>query len=202
VAIRRVRIGLGVVAVGLAVLATVLVAQRMNPDHFSGDAEDIASVKAALPELVHGDRMIGALPDDPSKLTAAVQHSAEARERRAVAANEVWVPRSAVEHLTSWTRYVDDMIELDGDVAHDESRFEVTKWLGVKVTGTKAVVDVRAYDMYRYHGGSGWDRGQDLHWRFTLWRSSSTSERWYLVDEDRDVDDEYHAMGLTVGAAD
>jgi hypothetical protein len=205
---RRVRIGLGVIAVCLALLVTVLVVQRMNPDRFSGDPDDIASVKTAVPELVQGDRAIGALPDDASKLTTAVQHSEQSRVRRARLAREVWTRQSAARHLKSWSRYVDDMIEarqlygFDGKLLYDETRFEVTKWLGVTVRGTKAVVDVRARDRYRYLGGLGWDKGQELHWRFTLWRLSSTSDRWYLEDEEGDVDFENHAMGLTVGGGD
>lgn len=180
----------------------------MNPDQFSGDPDDIASAKAALPKLVHGDRMIGALPDDPSKLTAAVLRSTESSEQAERAARAVCVRERVPREVKSWHEYVNEMIEIqrlygfDALDLYDDTRFDVTELLSVRVDGTKAVADVRAYDMYHYFGERGWVKGQALHHRFTLRRSSTNSGRWYLEDEEQDVDSEYRAMGLTVGAAD
>ena len=157
---------------------------------------------------MHGDRAIGALPDDPSKLTAAVLRSTESSERTERAIREVWVDERVARKVKSWDDYVDDMIEIqrlygfDDLDLYDDTRFDVTEWLGVSVDGTKAVVDVRAYDMYHYFGERGWVKGQELHHRFILRRSSATSDRWYLEDEEHDVDGEYRAMSLTVGGGD
>jgi hypothetical protein len=166
-------------------------------------------VKAAVPKLVHGDRMVGALPDDPSKITAAVLQSHQAAERRERAVGQVWVQDRIAHQLKLWDGYTDDMIEIkrlygpDSLDLYDDTRFDVTEWLGVKVDGTKAIVDVRAYDAYHYLGDRGWVKGQALRHRFTLWRRSPDSSRWYLADEEHDVDGEYRVMGeLTVGDGD
>jgi hypothetical protein len=199
VKVSGVRIGLGVLGLSVAVLATALVVQRT--DDFSGDPGDVAAVKTALPKLVHGDRTAGNVPTEPSKLTSATIHSPESVDQRKRAVRAVWAPGHVAAQLKLWNDYLDEMVEVkelygfDATDPYDNTRFDVTEWLGVRVTGTKAVVDVRAYDAYHFLADRGWVKGQALHHRFTLWRESRDSDRWFLVDEEHDVDNEFRVMG-------
>ncbi|MEV7395971.1 hypothetical protein [Aeromicrobium sp. NPDC092404] len=205
----RFRVVPGLVGLCLAVLVTILVVQRAGTERFSGDPDDIAGVKAAVPELVRGDRAIGAFPERPTEVTAEELRSRGSRDRIERAVRAVWVEHHVAREMRAWDDYVDEILEIrrlhgSGSLdLYDDTRLDVTDWLGVRIEGTKAVADVRAYDMYHYHGGRGWVRGQALHHRFTLWRASPISDRWYLADEEHDVDGEYRAMAdSAVGAAD
>ena len=89
-----------------------------------------------------------------------------------------------------------------GESLYDDNRFEVTKWLALRVHARTAVVDFRGHAIY-HDTVAGWVGDQSLHHRVTLWRTSSKSHRWFLAEHLRDVDSEYRAMGgMTVGVAD
>lgn len=181
----------------LAVLVTVLVVQR---DQFSGDPDDIASVKAAVPALLSADVAVGRLPAEPAKPSRADVFSREAIARRAAAIREVWAPSAAPKATKDWEGGMTTVFH--GEPLYDDNQFEVTKWLGVRVRGRTAVVDLRGHTAF-HDAVRGWSDEQTLHHRVTLWRESASSDRWYLVDEQGDVDGEYRAMGeLTVGGAD
>ena len=199
-AVTRVRIGLGVIGVCLAVLVTVLVVQRMNPDPFSGDPDDIASVKAAVPKLLSADAAVGQLPAEPAPPSRKVVFSKESVAKRAAALRELWAPKSVSKAIKDWEGAMTTVFH--GERLYDDNSFDVTKWLGVRVHGTTAVVDFRGHAVY-HDTVSDWGNDQTLHHRVTLWRASPESQRWYLVEHLRDVDNEYRVMGdLTVGAAD
>ena len=199
-AVRRVCIGLGIIGMCLAVLVTVLVVQRLNPDDFSGDPDDIASVKVAVPKLLVADTAVGRLPADPARPTRNVVFSKKSIAKRAAALREVWAPESVSKAIKDWEGAMTTVFH--GERLYDDNRFDITKWLGVRVHGRTAVVDFRGHAVY-HDAVSAWGDDQTLHHRVTLWRTSPESRRWYLVEHHRDVDNEYRVMGeLTVGAAD
>jgi hypothetical protein len=187
------------VGVAVALLLILAVFLHRGPTYSGSDAE-VASVKSAVPHLLAADARIGRLPEDRSEHTQAILFSPKSVARRAAEVREVWAPNAVNEAIKDWEAGMTTVQVSEPGYA--DVRFTVTKWLGVKVHGDTAVADLRGQPVYE-DWDTGWVDDQTLHHRVRLWRDSPTSDRWYLVKEDRDVDNEYQVMPqMSVGAAD